>query len=231
MFQYIKHAAGWAWHFAAGGAVGRHHCACELSQPHLSQSTSTPFAGLFTLSMTAAAEERHLLAALLFSALLCFKHIFLYAAPAFFVYMLRRYCRCRFGCGPWLPCKWHSCSRGTAACTLCVGMRAPCRQPSMPAVRVFLAQASAPRALLCRISSTRLKSCCPLPCRGPQAVPRFAALGAIAAGVLGLSFGPFVAAGQLQQVRTWACFTSKLCPRAGGCPASVARFACSARLA
>lgn len=47
--------------------------------------------------MVAAAEERHLLAALLFSALLCFKHIFLYAAPAFFVYMLRRYCRWGFG--------------------------------------------------------------------------------------------------------------------------------------
>ncbi|PRW44369.1 putative dolichyl pyrophosphate Glc1Man9 c2 alpha-1,3-glucosyltransferase [Chlorella sorokiniana] len=84
--------------------------------------------GLFTLSMVAAAEERHLLAALLFSALLCFKHIFLYAAPAFFVYMLRRYCR------------------------------------------------------------------------GPQAVLRFVALGTIAAGVLGLSFGPFVAAGQLPQL-------------------------------
>jgi alpha-1,3-glucosyltransferase len=41
----------------------------------------------------AAAEERHLLAALLFAVLLNLKHIFLYAAPAFFVYLLRRYCR------------------------------------------------------------------------------------------------------------------------------------------
>ena len=52
-----------------------------------------PPAGLFTLSLVAAAEERHLLAALLFAVLLNLKHIFLYAAPAFFVYLLRRYCR------------------------------------------------------------------------------------------------------------------------------------------
>lgn len=70
-------------------------CPTSTFQP----SAPPPHAGLFTLSMAAAAEERHLLAALLFSALLCFKHIFLYAAPAFFVYMLRRYCRCS-GCSP-----------------------------------------------------------------------------------------------------------------------------------
>ena len=55
----------------------------------------TPCAGLFTLALVAAAEERHLLAAALFAALLCLKHIFLYAAPAFFVFLLRRYCRGR----------------------------------------------------------------------------------------------------------------------------------------
>jgi len=44
--------------------------------------------------------------------------------------------------------------------------------------------------------------CCSLlPRRGPQAVLRFVSLGAIAGAVLGLSFGPFVAAGQLPQVR------------------------------
>ncbi|KAI3428699.1 hypothetical protein D9Q98_007523 [Chlorella vulgaris] len=49
--------------------------------------------GIFVLSLVAAAEERHLLAALLFAVLLNLKHIFLYAAPAFFIYLLRRYCR------------------------------------------------------------------------------------------------------------------------------------------
>lgn len=54
---------------------------------------SHPPPGLFTLALVAAAEEAHLLCAALFACLLCMKHIFLYAAPAFFVYLLRRYCR------------------------------------------------------------------------------------------------------------------------------------------
>lgn len=62
-----------------------------LTPPHA--APPAPPAGLFTLSLVAAAEERHLLSALLFSLLLCLKHIFLYAAPAFFVFLLRRYCR------------------------------------------------------------------------------------------------------------------------------------------
>ena len=45
------------------------------------------------LSLVAAAEGRHVLSALLFAALLNAKHIFLYAAPPFFVYLLRRHCR------------------------------------------------------------------------------------------------------------------------------------------
>lgn len=52
-----------------------------------------PVAGVFVLSLAAAAEERHVLSALLFATLLNLKHIFLYAAPAFFVFLLRRYCR------------------------------------------------------------------------------------------------------------------------------------------
>ena len=160
--------------------------------------------------MTAAAEERHLLAALLFSALLCFKHIFLYAAPAFFVYMLRRYCR--FACGPFLPCTWraacmaqllawHSCLRGTAACKLCVGMRAT--EHACDASLLGAGQCS-PHSALPHLKQAPEVLVPPLSSRGPQAVLRFAALGAIAAGVLGLSFGPFVAAGQLPQVRKWA---------------------------
>lgn len=55
-------------------------------------------AGLFVLSLLAAAEECYLLSALLFAVLLNMKHIFLYASPAFFCFLLRRYCRC--GVGP-----------------------------------------------------------------------------------------------------------------------------------
>lgn len=52
-----------------------------------------PRTGLFTLSLVAAAEDRPLLCALAFSLLLSLKHIFLYAAPAYFVFLLRHYCR------------------------------------------------------------------------------------------------------------------------------------------
>ncbi|EFN55143.1 hypothetical protein CHLNCDRAFT_23571, partial [Chlorella variabilis] len=84
--------------------------------------------GLFVLSLLAAAEECYLLSALLFAVLLNMKHIFLYASPAFFCFLLRRYCS------------------------------------------------------------------------GPRAVLRFLMLGAIVAAIFGLSFGPFVALGQLPQL-------------------------------
>lgn len=45
--------------------------------------------GLLILSMVALRNNRPYLGALLFSTLLCFKHIYLYLAPAYFVYLLR----------------------------------------------------------------------------------------------------------------------------------------------
>ena len=61
--------------------------------------------GILILSMISARKQSTmLLACLLFAALLCFKHIYLYLAPAYFVYLLRAYClsqksmfRIRFG--------------------------------------------------------------------------------------------------------------------------------------
>ena len=50
-------------------------------------------AGLFLLSISAISEGRDMLGATLFAALLNFKHIFAYAAPLYFVYLLRHYCR------------------------------------------------------------------------------------------------------------------------------------------
>ena len=48
--------------------------------------------GLLFLSLHLARDPRTLLASgLLFAALLCFKHIYLYLAPAYFVFLLRTY--------------------------------------------------------------------------------------------------------------------------------------------
>lgn len=49
--------------------------------------------GIFVLSIWACAGGKEILGGALFAALLCFKHIFLYPAPAFFVFLLRHYCR------------------------------------------------------------------------------------------------------------------------------------------
>jgi alpha-1,3-glucosyltransferase len=48
--------------------------------------------GLLILSIVFAQEGSLLLSGLLFAALLCMKHIYLYLAPAYFVYLLRAYC-------------------------------------------------------------------------------------------------------------------------------------------
>ncbi|EDO47114.1 predicted protein [Nematostella vectensis] len=48
--------------------------------------------GILLLSITRISEGRNLEGALLFATLLNFKHLFLYLAPAFFVYLLRTYC-------------------------------------------------------------------------------------------------------------------------------------------
>lgn len=49
--------------------------------------------GLLILSLVLARKKSTTLASgLLFAALLCLKHIYLYLAPAYFVYLLRSYC-------------------------------------------------------------------------------------------------------------------------------------------
>jgi hypothetical protein len=49
--------------------------------------------GILILSLVLArSRSTLLLSGLLFAALLCFKHIYLYLAPAYFVYLLRAYC-------------------------------------------------------------------------------------------------------------------------------------------
>lgn len=49
--------------------------------------------GILVLSLVSMQKQSTLLVGgLLFAVLLCFKHIFLYLAPAYFVYLLRAYC-------------------------------------------------------------------------------------------------------------------------------------------
>ena len=49
--------------------------------------------GILILSIVLARKQSGLLASgIVFAALLCFKHIYLYLAPAYFVYLLRSYC-------------------------------------------------------------------------------------------------------------------------------------------
>ena len=49
--------------------------------------------GIFTLSLVHARKQSTMLfSGLLFAVLLCLKHIYLYLAPAYFVYLLRAYC-------------------------------------------------------------------------------------------------------------------------------------------
>lgn len=55
--------------------------------------------GILILSMVSARKQSTmLLGGLLFAALLCFKHIYLYLAPAYFVYLLRAYCLSQKSC-------------------------------------------------------------------------------------------------------------------------------------
>ncbi|KAJ2358885.1 glycosyl transferase [Coemansia erecta] len=48
--------------------------------------------GILVYSISLVLEGRDLLAGTVFAVLLCFKHIFMYIAPAYFVYLLRNYC-------------------------------------------------------------------------------------------------------------------------------------------
>ncbi|KAK4267914.1 hypothetical protein QN277_024634 [Acacia crassicarpa] len=49
--------------------------------------------GILLISLSYLEEGRDVLGGLVFAALLCFKHLFLVAAPVYFVYLLRHYCR------------------------------------------------------------------------------------------------------------------------------------------
>lgn len=66
-------------------------CPSWLILDHIHFQYNTAMFGLFILSMIYMAKQQHLKAAFVFSSLLCFKHIYLYVAHAFFVGLLWQY--------------------------------------------------------------------------------------------------------------------------------------------
>jgi alpha-1,3-glucosyltransferase len=66
--------------------------------------------GILVLSMVLARNSSTLLlSGLLFAILLCFKHIYLYLAPAYFVYLLRAYCLGSRGTFPYFNIQFLNC--------------------------------------------------------------------------------------------------------------------------
>ncbi|KAF2277796.1 uncharacterized protein EI97DRAFT_374129 [Westerdykella ornata] len=66
--------------------------------------------GFLVLSLVLArSNSTVLLSGLLFAVLLCFKHIYLYLAPAYFVYLLREYCLSSRSAFPYLSIKLLNC--------------------------------------------------------------------------------------------------------------------------
>lgn len=49
--------------------------------------------GLLLMSISGLMEGKDLMGGFFFAVLLCFKHLFAVAAPVYFVYLLRHYCR------------------------------------------------------------------------------------------------------------------------------------------
>ncbi|KAF1833532.1 hypothetical protein BDW02DRAFT_599008 [Decorospora gaudefroyi] len=66
--------------------------------------------GILVLSMVLARNNSTLLlSGLLFAALLCFKHIYLYLAPAYFAYLLRVYCLGQRSSFPYFTIRFFNC--------------------------------------------------------------------------------------------------------------------------
>ncbi|XXG67937.1 hypothetical protein AAC387_Pa06g1164 [Persea americana] len=57
--------------------------------------------GILLVSLSFLEEGRDLIGGFFFAVLLCFKHLFAVAAPVYFVYLLRHYCRGGIGTGFW----------------------------------------------------------------------------------------------------------------------------------
>ncbi|KAF2003169.1 glycosyltransferase family 57 protein [Amniculicola lignicola CBS 123094] len=66
--------------------------------------------GILILSLVLArSNSTLLLSGLLFAALLCFKHIYLYLAPAYFIYLLRAYCLGQRSSFPYFSIRFFNC--------------------------------------------------------------------------------------------------------------------------
>lgn len=83
--------------------------------------------GILVLSLVLARNESTLLlSGLLFMALLCLKHIYLYLAPAYFVYLLRAYCLSSRSAFPHFGIRFLNCMKlGTGIAAIFAGAFGP----------------------------------------------------------------------------------------------------------
>jgi alpha-1,3-glucosyltransferase len=83
--------------------------------------------GILVLSMVLARKNSTLLlSGLLFAVLLCFKHIHLYLAPAYFVYLLRAYCLGSRNTFPYFNIRFFNCVKlGTGIISIFAGAFGP----------------------------------------------------------------------------------------------------------
>ncbi|GLC42829.1 hypothetical protein PLESTB_001428000 [Pleodorina starrii] len=124
--------------------------------------------GVLLWSLHAARCGRHLASGLLFAALLNLKHLFLYAGPAFFVYLLRHYCCEGSALGPAISAT--SAANGVGGSDPRVGRRFGPRPGPGPGLGLG------------------------------RVVFRLAVLGSGVVAIFAVSFGPFIAMGQMPQV-------------------------------
>jgi hypothetical protein len=91
------------------------HCSCRCTLRSVVAGTadhrpySLPVQWLPFSMVLARNNSTLLLSGLLFAALLCLKHIYLYLAPAYFVYLLRAYCLGQRSAFPYFTIRFFNC--------------------------------------------------------------------------------------------------------------------------
>ena len=195
---------------------------CHDQVPYKAKNCS---AGILLWSIALIQEGQDVAAALCFAVLLNMKHLFAVLAPLYFVYLLRHYCRCEQRRNSMFTHFLNHTKAPSDACCVhdeLITSALPC----LPAIATYSgAYGSRWRSEGCCMMEPQADSSVrPLAeadklasqlagawCRGPAALHRFLTLGAVTAAVFAISFGPFIAAGQMHQVALTQVSHGKLC--------------------